>query len=35
MRAQAVPPMKIAPMQANASRQGKDGTPICDRPRTA
>ena len=35
MRAQAVPPMSSAPIQANTSRQSKDGTPICDRPKTA
>ena len=35
MRAQAVPPMTIAPIQAKTSRQTSDGTPICDRPRTA
>ena len=34
-RAHAVPPMKIAPTQAKTSRQTSDGTPICDRPRTA
>ena len=35
MRAQAVPPIRTAPIQAKTSRQISDGTPICDRPRTA
>ena len=35
IRVQAVPPMKIAPIQAKTSRQISDGMPICDRPSTA
>ena len=35
MRAQAVPPTRIAPTTAKASRQPSDGTPICASPSVA
>ena len=35
IRPQAVPPTRIAPTMANASRQPCDGTPICIRPSVA